>query len=117
MRDDEQEFWDRVQEYDRRFSQEDFHGRAVALALALRREAEDMFADLGEFAAMAGDTDDEQDYISWLQKAGLDVSSRIDLVLGSARSDEEAESHLTFAYAILREVCRDALSRQPLQQS
>jgi hypothetical protein len=115
LRDDEREFWDRVAEYERQFANEDFHGRAVASALELRREADDMFADFANFAFLAGDTDDEQDYIRWLQKAGVDVSSRIDLVLGAAGSDDEAEAHLRFAYAILQEVCLDALSRRPVE--
>lgn len=115
MRDDEQEFWERVAEYERRFSSEDFHGRAVACALELRREADDMFADFSEFAVVAGDTDDEQDYIRWLQKAGIDLSSRIDSVLGVAKTDEDAEAHLRFAYSILQHVCVDALSRKPLE--
>jgi hypothetical protein len=114
VREDEQEFWERVAEYDRRFGREDFHGSAVASALALRREAEDMFADLSDCAVFAGDTENEEDYITWLQKAEEDVGVRIGMVTTVARNDQDAEDHLTFAYATLRAVAQDALSRKPV---
>jgi len=110
---EEEAFWNRVSDYERRFLQEDFRGRPVAAALALRREAEDMFADLAEFAGEAGDTDDDSDYVRWLQRVGDDITSRITLALGAVKTPEEAEQHLSFAFAILREVARDALSRKP----
>jgi hypothetical protein len=115
VRDDEQQFWERVAEYERRFGREDFHGAPVAAALALRRAAEDVFADLADCAAYAGDTENEEDYIRWLQRAEADVTNRIDSATMSAMNEQDAEAHLAFAYTILREVCKDALSRKPVQ--
>ena len=109
MSEEEREFWNRVSDYRRDYTDDDYRGRAVAAALELRRQADDMLAD---FAAYCADTDDAEDYVRWLQRAGEDVSSRISLALGVARSDEDAELHLSFAYAILREVAADALSRR-----
>jgi hypothetical protein len=117
MTTEQAEFWQRVAGYEQDYSREDFHGEAVATALQLRREAEDILADLSDWAACAGDTDDEQDYVRWLQHAGQDIASRIDVCLGAATSPEEAEQHMSFAYAVLREVARDALTRKPEDQT
>ncbi|HZT96682.1 MAG TPA: hypothetical protein VFB34_07575 [Chloroflexota bacterium] len=107
----ESEFWNRIRDYESGYREEDYRGAAVAIALALRREAEDMFADLADNADYASDTDDTEGYVRWLQRAGEDVSYRISQALSAATSDEQAEIHVARAYMILREVCADALSR------
>lgn len=106
------EFWKRLSDYDRRFSTEDYRGNGVAAALKLRREADDMLDDLSEFADWAGDSDDSEDYIRWLQKAGNDISSRIDLALGRESTAEDVERQMAMAYAVLRAIARDALERR-----
>jgi hypothetical protein len=113
MSSEEQEFWERLRGSEARFRRQDYHGRAVASALALRRESDDLFADLTEYAEYATDTDDAEGYVAWLQKAESDVQARIDEATTSSMSDDAAEVHLSFAYSILREVCLDALTRRP----
>lgn len=110
---EEREFWDRVSDYELRFRREDYRGAAVGSALALRRESDDLFGDLSENAEYASDTDDAENYVLWLQKAEADVATRIDEATTTATTEEAAEVQLSFAYAILREVCKDALTRKP----
>ncbi len=114
MNDEEREFWGRVSEYESRFRQNDYVGSAITMALALRRESQDVFSDLAENADYAADTDDTADYIRWLQRAEEDVAYRITQATATALTDEVAEANLSFAYGILREVCTDALTRRPL---
>jgi hypothetical protein len=112
MDSEELEFWTRVTDYERQYSSESFQGRSVPIALQLRRDADDMLADLSEWADVAGDTENPEDYIRWLQKVGIDITNRIDMVLGTSPSTEIAEHHIAVAYKVLREVARDALSRR-----
>jgi hypothetical protein len=71
-----------------------YRGAPVAIALALRRESDDVFSDLSEYAEYASDTDDAEDYVRWLQKAEADVVTRIDEATTTALTDEGAEAHL-----------------------